>query len=195
MSQLVPDSDPNSLDIQVLWVGSSEVSSDHTDFGDELDDNGPNTVNDATVTANANIPYWTANFTDRTLESFTQDRGPSLPENFDVSVAMALDYFNPLFKLEIFSDIKDHTNNYAIFKQEEIGRNINNPDYVDCVWQETTVEESKALFGINILMGLNPLPQYKLYWHHNDFIGNSGGKKDNDMQKISKANSVSTCIW
>ena len=36
-------------------------------------------------------------------------------------------------------------------------------------------------------MGPNPLQQYKLYWHQNDFIGNSGVK--NGMQKISKANS------
>ena len=74
-------------------------------FGDELDDNGPNTVNDATVTVNANIPNWTTNFTDKKIEPFTQDSGPCLPESFDVSVAMALDYFNLLFKPEIFSDI------------------------------------------------------------------------------------------
>ena len=37
-------------------MGSSEVSRDHTDFGHELDDNGPFTINDATFTANANIP-------------------------------------------------------------------------------------------------------------------------------------------
>ena len=29
-------------------------------------------------------------------------------------------------------------------------------------------------------MGLNPL-QYKLYWHQNDFIGNGGVKKNNNM--------------
>ena len=75
-------------------MGSSEVSCDHTDFGDELDDNGPTTINDATVTANANIPYCTTNFTDIANEPFTQDSGPSLPENFDVSVATTLDYFN-----------------------------------------------------------------------------------------------------
>ena len=98
--------------------GSSEVSSEHADFGDELDDNGPNTVNDASVTANANIPNWTTNFTDIIFEPFTQDSGPCLPENFDISVATALDYFNQLFKPEIFCDIKDHTNNYAIFRQE-----------------------------------------------------------------------------
>ena len=49
---IVPDSDRNSSDIEVLLVGSSEVSSDQTDFGNEWDENGPNTVNDATVTAN-----------------------------------------------------------------------------------------------------------------------------------------------
>ena len=66
--------------------------------------------------------------------------------------------------------------------------NRNNLDYVDSVWQETTVKELKALFGIKILMSLNPLPQYKLHWHHNDFIDNNGVKnKTNDMQKISKS--------
>ena len=54
-------------------------------------------------------------------------------------------------------------NNYAIFKQEEIQRDRDNPDYVDSMWQETTAEELKALFGKNLLMGLYPLPQYKLY--------------------------------
>ena len=147
----------NSSDIEVSSLGSSQVSNDHTNLGDKLDDNGPNTLNDVTVTANANIPNWITNFNDIKSEPFTQDSGPYLSENFAVSVATALDYFNLLFKPEILSGIKDHTNNYAISKQEEIWRNRNNPDYVDSVWQEITVEELKALFGINILMGLNPL--------------------------------------
>ena len=147
---IVPDSEPSFSDIEVLSVGSGGVSSDHTDLGVEWDDNGPNTVNDDTVTANANIPNWTTNFTDITIEPFTQDSGPTLSENFDVSVAIALDYFNLLFKPEIFSDIKDHTNNYVIFKQEEIWRNRNNPDYVDSVLQETTVKELNSLFRISI---------------------------------------------
>ena len=33
---IVPDSDPDSSDIEVLSVRSSEVFSDHSDFGDEL---------------------------------------------------------------------------------------------------------------------------------------------------------------
>ena len=91
---IVLDSDPDSSDIEVSSMGSSEVSIDHTDFGEELDDNGLNTINDATVTANTNIPNWITNFTDITMEPFTQDSGPCLPENFDVFVATALDYFN-----------------------------------------------------------------------------------------------------
>ena len=78
---IVPDSDPNSSDIEVSIVGLCEGSRDHTDFGDVLDDNGPNTVNDATVTANANIPNWTPNFTDITIKPFNQESGPCLPEN------------------------------------------------------------------------------------------------------------------
>ena len=49
-------------------------------FGDELDDDGPNVVNHATVTANANIPYWTTNLTDQATEPITQECGPSLTE-------------------------------------------------------------------------------------------------------------------
>ena len=71
---------------------------------------------DLTPFANANIPNCTTNFTDIKIEVFTQDSGPCLPESFDVSVATAWDYFNLLFKPELFSDIKDCTNNYAIFK-------------------------------------------------------------------------------
>ena len=61
----------------------------------------------------------------------------------------------------------------------------NNSYYVS-VWQETTVQELKALSGINIFMGLNPLPQYKLYFYQNDFIDISGVKKNNDIHKIQK---------
>ena len=57
---------------------------------------------------------------------------------------------------------------------------------VDSVWQETTVEELKAIFGINIFMGLNPLPQNKLYRHQNDFFGNSGMGKTMTCRSYQK---------
>ena len=78
-----------------------------------------NTVNDATVTVNENIPNWTTHFTDITIEPFTQIVVPVYLKYFDVSVATALNYFNLLWKPEIFSYIWDHKNNYAVFKQEE----------------------------------------------------------------------------
>ena len=110
----VLDSDLDSSDIEVYSVGSFDIFNDHTDFGDGWNVNGLNTVNGATVIANANIPNWITNFTDITVEPFTQNAGPSLPKNFDVSVATALDYFILLFKLGMFSDTK---NKYAIIKQ------------------------------------------------------------------------------
>ena len=180
MSQL-PDSDPDLPDKEVSLMGSSELSSDYSDFGNEQEDKRPNSINDATVTANENIPNWKGNFPNITTEPFTQNSGPSLLENFDASLATSLDYFNLLFKPEIFSDLGNHTNSYMIFKQDEIWRNRNNPDYVDSVWHETTVEALKTLFGTNILMGFNLLPQYKLYGWQNDFTGNSEVKKYNEM--------------
>ena len=82
----------------------------------------------------------TLKLTDILIECFTQDSSPSLPEIFDVSMANLLDYFNVLFQPEIFGDVKDYINKYAIFKQGEIQRKRNNPDCVDSVWQATTVE-------------------------------------------------------
>ena len=48
---VVPASDLDPSYIEVSVMGSSEVSSGHTVFGDEGDDNsGPNIVNDTMVT-------------------------------------------------------------------------------------------------------------------------------------------------
>ena len=112
---IVPDSDPNSLDIEVLSVGSSEVSSDHTDFEVNW-----MTMDLTLLMMLLSLPMQTL-LTSLTslIESFTQDSGPCLPKYFHISVATALDYFNLLFKPEIFSDIKDQTSNHSIFKQEE----------------------------------------------------------------------------
>ena len=35
-------------------------------------------------------------------------------------------------------------------------------------------------------MGLNPLPQYELLWHQNDFIGNSAVKQTMTFRKYQK---------
>ena len=76
----------------------------------------------------------------------------------------------------MFSDIVTHTNDYALFKRDEIRVQKNDPDYMDDKWENTSVAEVRALFGANIMMGINHLPQYKMYWHKDSFIGNDGIK-------------------
>ena len=125
---------------------------------------------------NANAPNltWTTNFGDVTVGPFEQDSGPNLPENFDVSAATPLNYFELLFKPEMFREIVTHTNNYAVFKRDETRAQKNEPDYVDNMWVNTSVDEMRAFFGMNVIMGINNLPGYKLYWHKDSFLGNAG---------------------
>ena len=73
---IMSDSDPDSLDIEVSLVGSRDISSNNTDFGDEWYDNGPKITNNASVTANIDIPNWTTNFTDINIKPFTQGSHP-----------------------------------------------------------------------------------------------------------------------
>ena len=118
---VVPDSDPESSDIQASSVGSSDIS----DFGESEDENAEN------LNANAPNLTWTTNFGDVTVDPFKQDSGPNLPENFDVFAATPLNYLELLFKLEMFKEIVTHTNNYALFKRDETRAKKNDPDYVD----------------------------------------------------------------
>ena len=95
---VVPDSDTHSSDIEVSSVGSSDIS----DFGASEDENAEN--------LNANVPNltWTTNFGVVTVDLFEQDNGPNLPENFDVSPATSLNYYEFLFKPEMFRDCDTH---------------------------------------------------------------------------------------
>ena len=163
---VLPDSDPDSSDIEVSSVGSSDIS----DFGESEDEN--------VEYLNANAPNLTLtnNFGDVTVDPFEQDSGPNLPENFDVSAATPLNYFELLSKPEMFREIVTHTNNYALFKRDETRTQKNDPDYVDNMWVNTSVDEMRAFFGMNIIMGIYNLPGYKLYWHKNSFLGNAGIK-------------------
>ena len=95
---VVPDSDPYSSDIEVSSVGSSDIS----DFGECEDENAEN--------LNVNSPHstWKMNFGNVTVDPFEQDSGPKLPENFDVSAATLLNFFELLFKPEMFREIVIH---------------------------------------------------------------------------------------
>ena len=44
----------------------------------------------------------------------------------------------------------------------------------DPAWYDVTKDEMRAYLGLLIFMGINKLPDYKLHWSKNKFLGNSG---------------------
>ena len=86
----------------------------------------------------------------------------------------------------MYGKIVNHTNNYAVFKRDEIRTKTNEPEYADPRWSNTSVPEMRALFGINILMGINTLLQYHLYWHKDKFMGNAGVKDTMTLKRYEK---------
>jgi len=122
---------------------------------------------------------WSANFHDVNIHDFNEDIGPQFPNGFDNTTASAKDYFDLMFDANIMADFVRHTNNYAKWKMEQSGE-------VDSVWYETTENELKAYFGMNIFMGINSLPGYKDYWSRDNFIGNEGIKSVMPVRRYEK---------
>ena len=146
--------------------------------------------NDVNVSQEAT---WTTNFGDVNVDAFEQPNGPNLPSGFDTATATPLNYFDLLFKTEMFGKIVNHTNNYALFKRDEIRTKNNDPEYADPRWSDTSVPEIRALFGINILMGVSTLPQYHLYWHKDTFVGNAGVMDTMTLKSMKNSCSISMC--
>ena len=107
-------------------------------------------------------------------------------KNFDVSAAKPLNYFELLFKPEMFRETVTHTNNYAVFKRDETRAQKNEPYYVDNMWVNTSFDEMRPFFGMNVIMGINNLPGYKLYWHIDSFLGNAGIKQIIPVKRYEK---------
>lgn len=148
---VVPDSDPGLSDIEVSSVESWDISdigdiddvNDNDDLG-EVQDGNANDQDDNTANTAQNLT-WTTNFGDVVVDAFEQVTGPNLPPGFDTTTAKPLDYFELLFKPEMFEEIVTHTNNYALFKRDEVRAKRNNPDYIDQKWSETFVAEIRIL--------------------------------------------------
>ncbi|XP_053372688.1 piggyBac transposable element-derived protein 4-like [Mercenaria mercenaria] len=117
---------------------------------------------------------------------FRGQTGPRLPDNFDVQTASALDFFYLLFRPAMFADMARHTNNYARWKATQ--------DQPDDKWVETNENEMKAFIGINVIMGINALPELDMYWSSNPLDGNSAIQNImtcNRFQKLSQYFQVS----
>ena len=116
------------------------------------------------------------------------DSGPKLPPDFDVASG-PLEYFQLFFPDSLLLEIVQNTNRYADWYRRK-KRNIH-PDWDDRLWPEsgehdTNLEEIKAYFGLLILFGVNPMPQYKDYWASNIFIGNEGVKNTMSVKRYEK---------
>lgn len=112
------------------------------------------------------------------IEPFTTDSGPqhSLGDDADT-----LDYFRLLFPDSLFEHMVEQTNNYALYRQRRSGRS-------DAHWHPTDVREMRAYVGLNVLMGINQLPDYGMYWASDIFIGNAGFKKTMTARRFEKLN-------
>jgi hypothetical protein len=75
-----------------------------------------------------------------------------------------MDYFSLSFNDEILNSIVIKTNRYARHKIAELQLS---PWSTWSKWSEVSVPEVKAFLGLNINMGLIPLPDIKDSWSHN----------------------------
>ena len=102
-------------DIEVSSVKNGDISNvgEIKDENDNLDLGEVQHGNAVDIGQNST---WTTNFSDIVVDTFEQVSGPNLPPGFDTATARPLDYFELLFKPEMFEEIVIHTNNYALFK-------------------------------------------------------------------------------
>ena len=81
-----------------------------------------------------------------------------------VPMPSELDFFMLLVTEEMWRGVVDETNRYAA--QCQAARRAR-----DVAWCETTVAEMKAYIAINILIGINDVPQLDHYWSADDKVG------------------------
>ncbi|XP_029019426.1 piggyBac transposable element-derived protein 4-like [Betta splendens] len=110
------------------------------------------------------------------IEPFSAASGPqhSLGDDADTR-----DYFRILFPDSLFEHMVEQTNNYALYRQRRSGKS-------DPHWHPTDVREMRAYVGLNVLMGINQLPDAGMYWASDIFIGNAGFKKTMTARRFEK---------
>ena len=127
------DSDASSVDESSSSSGSDGSESDPDDDGGEIG------------------RIWSSNLRNITARQFQEPAGP----NHELEPGShRLDFFHLIFEEAFFSQISAQTNLYAT--QMQAAR-------PDPRWTPTSPEEIKALFSIQIIMGIHQLPEYSLY--------------------------------
>nr|XP_049620046.1 piggyBac transposable element-derived protein 4 [Syngnathus scovelli] len=110
------------------------------------------------------------------IETFSASSGPQHSLGDD---AEPRDYFRILFPDSLFEHMVEQTNNYALYRQRRTGK-------TDPHWHPTHAREMRAYVGLNILMGINWLPESGMYWASDIFIGNAGFKKTMTARRFEK---------
>ena len=125
------------------------------------------------VNRNVEEPVWSKNnYREVNVPIFREDEGPKLPNNFDVEAATPLEYFQLLLTKDALELVLNNTNKYSRWKQDQEARQELPP------WKkQLTMDELQAFIAINIVMGINQLPSYSLYWSKSPFVGNAAIKK------------------
>ena len=80
---------------------------------------------------------------------------------------------------DLWDMVVEESNRYA---QQKLGDRFGN-------FRQITCAELKAFIGINLIMGINRLPNYALFWSNDDFFGNQGIKRvmtKNRFEEISQ---------
>ena len=154
----MPDSNPDS-DITVLTVNSDEISN----FGDDSGESGIGGEHED-LQAKWSQKFWGIN-----IDEFDTPSGPQLPDGIDVATATPIKYFDLLFPERIFEVLKNNMNCYAEFHcnqnliaiREGLTKEI--PIMKTLNGMRPVTDEMQALFGVMIIMGIQYLPQDKIY--------------------------------
>ena len=78
------------------------------------------------------------------VDEFDAPSGPMLPDRFDVATATPIKYFHLLFPERIFEILKNNTNRYAEFLQDQRRIDRGNHNWEDTKWCETSTDEMRA---------------------------------------------------
>ena len=92
-------------------------------------------------------PEWfDTNYAPIHVRQFIGPTGFNLPEYFDTQIAKPIDYFQLFFSDEVLQMISDNTNKYQKFRVAQ--KQITNTQYQEKHWEETTLNEMRAYFGL-----------------------------------------------
>ncbi|XP_053375038.1 piggyBac transposable element-derived protein 4-like [Mercenaria mercenaria] len=119
---------------------------------------------------------WSENLHGIRTQQFEGNPGPT---SFLSEDKYEIDFFEQIFKPEIYEDLARETNMYAVRKMRE------KPDEK---WREVTVADIKAYIGFQIVMGVIIAPRLDDYFSTDEMFGICGIKHRINRDRFDKIN-------